>query len=104
MGRRGLRELAERNVELAHRALEVLGAANIEARFTGPFFNEFVVKIPRVARVLKAAEARGVLAGLPMTTEYPELDDTMLISVTEMSRASDIARLGEVMAAAVREQ
>ncbi|HLI82204.1 MAG TPA: aminomethyl-transferring glycine dehydrogenase subunit GcvPA [Candidatus Binataceae bacterium] len=103
MGRRGLRELAERNVELAHRTLDELNAANIAPRFNGPFFNEFVVKIPRVARALEAAETRGILAGLPMATDYPELGDAMLIAVTEMNRASDIARLGEVLAGAVRE-
>ena len=56
LGRRGLRELAERNVELAHQAHDVLAAANIQPRFSGPFFNEFVMKIPRVASALKSAE------------------------------------------------
>jgi glycine dehydrogenase subunit 1 len=97
LGRRGLRELAERNVELAHQAHEALAAANIQTRFTGPFFNEFVLKIPRVANALKYAEERGILAGLPMALDYPELDDGVLISVTEMNRASDFARLGEVL-------
>jgi len=104
MGRRGLRELAERNVELAHHAQERLGAANIRPRFSGPFFNELVVKMPHVTRALEAAEARGILAGLPLAADYPELGDAMLIAVTEVNRASDIARLGEVLAAAVREQ
>ena len=100
MGRRGLRELAERNVELAHQAHAALAAANIQPRFSGPFFNEFVVKIPRVASALKSGEERGILAGLPMATDYPELDDGVLISVTEMNRASDFARLREVLAEA----
>ena len=43
MGRRGLRDLAARNVELAHQAAEALEAAGIRRRFTGQFFNEFVV-------------------------------------------------------------
>jgi len=100
LGRRGLRELAERNVELAHQAQGALLAANIQPRFAGPFFNEFVVKIPRIASALKSAEARGILAGLPMTPDYPELDDGALIAVTEMNRASEFARLAEVLAQA----
>ena len=100
LGRRGLRELAERNVELAHQAHDVLTAGNIQARFSGPLFNEFVVKIPHVASALKSAEDRGILAGLPLATDYPELDDGVLISVTEMNRASDFARLREVLAEA----
>ena len=98
MGRRGLRELAERNVELAHQAHDVLATAKIQPRFSGPFFNEFVVKIRRMARALKSAEDRGILAGLPLAIDYPELDDGVLISVTEMNRTSDFARLGEVLA------
>src|SRR5208282_2795104 len=104
LGRRGLRELAERNVELAHQAHEVLTAANIQARFSGPFFNEFVVKIPRLASALKAAEDRGILAGLPLATDYPELDDGVLLAVTELNRASDFARLRDVLAEAPEEQ
>ncbi len=100
LGRRGLRELAQRNVELAHQAHEMLTAANIQARFSGPFFNEFVAKIPRVASALRSAQDSGILAGLPMAIDYPELDDGVLISVTEMNRASDFARLREVLAEA----
>jgi glycine dehydrogenase subunit 1 len=104
MGRRGLRELAERNVELAHQAHDALAAANIQPRFSGAFFNEFVMKIPRVASALKSAEDCGVLAGLPLAADYPELDDGVLISVTELNRASDFARLREVLAEAPEEQ
>jgi glycine dehydrogenase subunit 1 len=100
LGRRGLRELAQRNVELAHQAHEMLTAANIQARFSGPFFNEFVAKIPRVASALRSAQDSGILAGLPMAIDYPEIDDGVLISVTEMNRARDFARLREVLAEA----
>ncbi len=104
LGRRGLRGLAERNVELAHRAHDALVAAKIQPRFSGPFFNEFVTRIPRVASALKSAEDRGILAGLPMAPEYPELDDGVLIAVTEMNRASDFARLSEMLAEAPEKQ
>lgn len=100
MGRRGLRELAERNVELAHQAHEVFSTAKIQPRFSGPFFNEFVLKIPRVAETLKAAEGRGVLAGIPLAPDYPELSDGVLVSVTEMNRQTDFDRLRDVIAEA----
>ncbi len=100
LGRRGLRQLAERNVELAHQAQRALARVNIPPRFAGPFFNEFVVKIPRVAKALKHAEDREILAGLPLAPDYPELNDGVLISVTEMNRTSDFVRLGEVLAEA----
>jgi glycine dehydrogenase subunit 1 len=104
MGRRGLRELAERNVELAHQARDVLAAGNIRPLFSGPFFNEFVVKVPRVAGALKCAEDRGILGGLPLASDYPDLDDGILISVTEMNRAGDFDRLGGALAEAQAEQ
>jgi glycine dehydrogenase subunit 1 len=100
MGRRGLRELAERNVELAHQAHEVFSTAKIQPRFSGPFFNEFVLKISRVAETLKAAEGRGVLAGIPLAPDYPELSDGVLVSVTEMNRQTDFDRLRDVIAEA----
>ncbi len=100
MGRHGLRELAERNVELAHRAHDALTAAKLAPRFSGPFFNEFVVRIPRVAGTLKSAEECGILAGLPLSDEYPELTDGVLVAVTEMNQASDFARLAASMAEA----
>jgi glycine dehydrogenase subunit 1 len=97
LGRRGLRELAERNVELADQAHEALAAANIRTRFSGPFFNEFALKIPRAANALRFAEERGILAGLPLAADYPELADNVLMSVTEMNRASDFARAAKVL-------
>jgi glycine dehydrogenase subunit 1 len=97
MGRRGLRELAERNVELAHQAHDVLTAAGIRARFSGPFFNEFVIDVPGAAAKLTSAQQRHMLAGLPMAEDYPELGDAILISVTEMNRSGDIDRLRDVL-------
>ena len=60
-------------------------AANL-ARVRRAFFNEFVVRIPRVRRPLKSAEERGILAGLPLRPEYPELTDGVLVAVTEMNQ------------------
>ncbi|HEV2170464.1 MAG TPA: hypothetical protein VGR40_05930, partial [Candidatus Binatus sp.] len=100
MGRSGLRDLAERNVELAHRAADVLEAAGIGRRFSGPFFNEFALKIDNPAAALEAAEHRQILAGIALKPDYPELSDALLVSVTEMNRAEEFSRfaaaIGEV--------
>jgi hypothetical protein len=47
--------------------------------------------------VLAAAEQRGVLAGLSLARDYPELDGALLVAVTEMNIAEDVARLCEVL-------
>ncbi len=97
MGRRGLRELAERNVELAHQALASLDAAGLKARFAAPFFNEFVVTVPDAQGAARRAEQEMVLAGIPLAPDYPELSDALLVSVTEMNNPSDIERLCQVL-------
>jgi glycine dehydrogenase subunit 1 len=93
MGRNGLRELAERNVELAHRAAGVLEAAGIQRRFSGPFFNEFGVRVEDPSAALKSAERRKILAGLSLGGDYPELRDTLLLSVTEMNDDNEFGLL-----------
>jgi glycine dehydrogenase subunit 1 len=93
MGRQGLRELAARNVELAHHAADQLERAGIHTRFSGRFFNEFVISLGDVAAALDSAECQGVLAGVPLANEYCELTDGLLVSVTEMNDANQISRL-----------
>src|SRR5229473_7174256 len=85
LGRNGLRDLAEQNVEFAHRATEVLEAAGIHRRFSGPFFNEFVLRVPNPSIALEAGERKQILAGIPLGNEWPGLSDTLLVSVTEMN-------------------
>ncbi len=97
LGAQGLRELAERNVELAHYAADRLVAAGIKTRFAGPFFNEFVVELSSVPRMLEAAERGGLLAGVALGRDYPELDGCLLICVTETNDTADIDLLCEAL-------
>ncbi len=98
LGRRGLRELAARNVELAHQAAEVLAAAGILPRFNAPFFNEFVVSVPNPRAAAAAAERRNILAGVPLGRDYPELSEGLLISVTEMNAPGEFELLRNALA------
>jgi glycine dehydrogenase subunit 1 len=98
LGRNGLRDLAEQNVELAHRAVEVLEAAGIHRRFTGPFFNEFVLRVPDPMTALEAAERKQVLAGISLGNDYPEISDGLLVAVTEMNRSDEFGRLAAAIA------
>src|SRR4029077_10844625 len=72
MGRRGLRELASRNVELAHSAAAALAASGMRARFGAPFFNEFVVNTGDAAAALARAEHAGILGGIALGGYWPE--------------------------------
>jgi glycine dehydrogenase subunit 1 len=98
LGRSGLRELAERNVELSHQAEDVLEAAGIRRRFSGPYFNEFALRVPKVSESVKAAERKQILAGVPLGDDYPELSDSLLVSVTEINRGDEFGRLAAAIA------
>src|SRR6202030_3733096 len=52
MGRQGLRELAARNVELAHDAIAALEASGFRRRFSGQSFNEFVITVDNTEAAL----------------------------------------------------
>jgi len=85
-GKRGLRELAERNMAKARYL-----AAKMQPRFSGPFFNEFVARVEgRTPEDLnKVLLKKKIVGGLPLGRYYPELADCMLLCATEMStRAS----------------
>ena len=98
MGRQGLRELASRNVELAHRAAAAFETAGISARFSAPFFNEFAVNTKDANEALTRAERAGVLGGIALGDYWPELDGAILVSVTEMNTRSEIERLAGALA------
>src|SRR5579884_3105939 len=102
MGRRGLRELAARNVELAHRALAALAKVGIRARFSAPFFNEFVAAVDDSSAALARAERAGILAGVALDGYWPELRTpdgagALLVSVTEMNHDDEFGRLAAAL-------
>jgi glycine dehydrogenase subunit 1 len=82
-GKRGLRELAGQNLAKAH----YLGA-RLKRRFNGPYFNEFVADTgDRDAEdINRSLEARKIIGGLSLKRYYPELEDSMLLCCTEMTR------------------
>jgi glycine dehydrogenase subunit 1 len=93
-GKQGLRALAEQNLAKAHYL-----ASKLPPRFSGAFFNEFVVKTPRPPEeVNRALLDRRIVGGLPLGRFYPELADSMLVCATEMSRRADMDVLAEAAA------
>ncbi|HTS61623.1 MAG TPA: aminomethyl-transferring glycine dehydrogenase subunit GcvPA [Candidatus Acidoferrales bacterium] len=90
-GKQGLRELAEQNLAKAH----YLGS-KLSRRFTGNYFNEFVVRAPEGAN--KTLLKKKIVGGLPLGRFYPELADCQLLCATEMSRRADMDTVAEVLA------
>jgi glycine cleavage system P protein (glycine dehydrogenase) subunit 1 len=92
LGRRGLRALAERNAQRAHGLAERLAGLG-RLRFPAPYFNEFVLQLPDARRRWERALARGVVAGLPLGSWYPELEDCLLVCATEVHEGEAMDRL-----------
>ena len=92
-GKEGLRELATQNLAKSHYL-----AGKLKPRFSGKFFNEFVVKVEgQTPDVLNAALLKKkIIGGLPLGRFYPELADSMLICATEMSKRSDMDIISEL--------
>jgi glycine dehydrogenase subunit 1 len=92
-GKQGLRELATQNLAKAHYL-----ASKLPLRFTGPFFNEFVVSATSPESINKALLEKNIIGGLPLERYYPELENTMLLCATEMSQRTAMDSVAEVIA------
>jgi glycine dehydrogenase subunit 1 len=100
MGKSGLRRVAEVNLRRARRAAALLGGGERwRRRFEAPFFNEFVVSRAGARSALEKARREGVLAGIALGDWYPELEDDVLVTVTEVHSDTDVDRLAEVLKA-----
>ncbi len=76
-GRRGLRDLAVRNLSQTHYV-----SGKLPLVFSGAHFNEFVVRADasRNQGLLK----KKIIGGLDLKRSYPELGDAVLVAVTEV--------------------
>jgi len=93
LGRHGLRRLAETNYHAAHAAAARLSAAGVTRLLEGPFFNEFVVRVPGAAARWEALAQEGIVTGYPLERWYPDLADALLVCVTETHTAEQVDRL-----------
>ncbi len=95
LGRTGMRELAELNLQKAAYARNTLTAIDgVRARFTGPVFNEFVLEFDCPWREIEPRLRQGmILGGLDLAGDYPELENCALVCVTETHAKEDIDRL-----------
>ena len=71
---------------------------NFEVVNNGPFFNEFVVRTPKpVSEINSLLLDYDILGGYDLSQDYPELENRMLIAVTEMITKDDIDYLVETL-------
>lgn len=103
LGKKGIKEVASLCVDKAHYAKERLKKIpGIKVMESSPTFNEFTIKLP-----VDAAECVGKLidyglaAGFPLGRYYPDMDNYLLIAVTEKRTKYEIGLLAEALEAVI---
>ncbi|MEO7728351.1 MAG: aminomethyl-transferring glycine dehydrogenase subunit GcvPA, partial [Burkholderiales bacterium] len=99
LGPAGLERVASTSHANAHALAQRLCAIpGVTRAFNGAVFHEFVVQLNKpAADVLHALKAQGILGGLALTLDYPELGSALLVCATETKRDDDIARYADSM-------
>ncbi|HXF42698.1 MAG TPA: aminomethyl-transferring glycine dehydrogenase subunit GcvPA [Pyrinomonadaceae bacterium] len=100
MGKKGLREVAQQNLQKAHYCAERLSSIDgFELKFKAPWFNEFVLAAPVSAKKIvdDVFESSRLIAGLPLSRYFNEMDNQLLVCVTETSTKSQIDALVEAL-------
>lgn len=103
LGPHGLEQVAARCHANTRALLEQLSAIpGVSPLFNRPLFHEAVLKLPRSAgAVLEALRTHGILGGLDLSGDYPELGDAVLICATETKDAADLRAYATALAAVV---
>ncbi|MBI1871640.1 MAG: aminomethyl-transferring glycine dehydrogenase subunit GcvPA [Chlamydiae bacterium] len=106
LGPEGFRQLALLNLKKAHFAAQLLSRLpGFSLAFSEPFFNEFVLRVPIAPRdLIRKLEKRKIIPGLALTKFYPDLDDAILVCVTEMMSELKIKKFAQVLSEEAREE
>jgi glycine dehydrogenase subunit 1 len=101
LGPQGLRETADLCLQKARFAAQQITATDrLACAFGKPTFKEFVLRDKRgdVDGLLAHARQSNYLAGIPLGRWYPELNDCLLVAVTEKRTRAEIDGLAECLA------
>ena len=92
LGPQGLRRVARACHDGMLMLLGNLGAiGGVTRAFDGPVFHESVLRFDMPAAVvLQALRTQGILGGLSLEQDYPELGESVLVCVTETKNAADL--------------
>jgi glycine dehydrogenase subunit 1 len=99
LGKQGLKQVAKLNYDKAHYAADQISKLKgFEVVDLGAFFNEFVVRTPKpVSELNSLLLDYDILGGYDLSNDYPELENHMLLAVTEMNTKDDIDYLVEIL-------
>jgi glycine dehydrogenase subunit 1 len=107
MGKEGLREVATQCLRrMAYLREKLTAIESVELPFTGPVYNEIVVRTPRPAtEILTELEGEKILGGIPLGPFFEGHDRDFLVAVTELNTREQIDQLAAALSGAIsREQ
>ncbi|MEW6313053.1 MAG: aminomethyl-transferring glycine dehydrogenase subunit GcvPA [Pseudomonadota bacterium] len=104
LGPQGLRNVAAVSHTHTDALVKKLTALpGVGRMFSGAFFHEAVITLPKpAAQVLRALQGGGILGGLDLRADYPELGDALLVCATETKSAADLDRYAAALSGILR--
>lgn len=105
MGAQGLGKQAGLSYQNTHQlAAMVCKIDGVSLAFDNDYFYETAIALPVPAKdVLAAMAAKGILAGVDLSTWYPKLNNCILICATETKTSADLERYQQQLQATIAE-
>lgn len=96
LGPEGVKEVADLNLSRAHELKEMLVKDGHKIKFTGPFYNEFVLELKAPAQeVIEKLQTQGIAAGYDLGQVCDSLKNCLLICVTETKTVEDLEKFAQ---------
>jgi len=91
LGKHGVKEMAIANMQKAHYAKIKLKEAGFDIVYEGPSFNEFLIKCnASISSINRALLEKGMIGGYDLGRDFEQLENHMLIAVTELRTKAEI--------------
>ena len=94
LGKTGMIDIGNLNIHKSHYAIDRLCELDgIDPLFDKPFFNEFAIKISdkcKIEEINRRLFESGIIGGLDLSYFYPDINNAMLLCVTETKTKEDI--------------
>lgn len=104
LGHSGLRRVALASLGQTRKLAAMLCAVDgVEQAFSAPHFHEVTLRLDRPVRpVLETLAANNILGGLDLSTDYPELGNSLLVCATETKTDQDLESFAAALDEAMR--
>ncbi len=99
LGKQGMKEVALQSFKKAHYTYEkLIEGGKYKPVFDKPFFKEFAIKCPKSVEEINATlRKEGILGGFDLKRANKNLENVMLIAVTENRTMEDIEKFVRIM-------